>query len=175
MSFNFDLWNHNQQAWERHVCPSPQRLQQFWDSIIESPQLQGHPIRSLHNWRQRAIPFSLHGDGVPVVGCMRTWAKSMYMYSISSMVGNGNTIQTMLLIWASFKDALNNGGLQDLWEQTRLPFIHPHHIRYIHKVIFWFIIAYSKKKQRISESLRNSNYSPENIQVKFVYIHKVNS
>ena len=99
-------------AWERFVCPSRARLRKFWDAVGNSPQLVGHPIKSKPNWRERAIPFTFHGDGVPTTGVGKPWAKSMTMYSISSMVGLGTTIELMWLIWAVFKLALSIGFLR---------------------------------------------------------------
>ena len=71
------------------------------------------PIKMLSNWKERAIPISFHGDAVPVTGVGESWSKSMVMYTISSMVGRGTTLQTMLLMWAVFKDAIAVGGMKD--------------------------------------------------------------
>ena len=95
------------------MCPGRDRLRAFWESQSNSPQLQGHPIKQIRNWKERCIPLSFHGDGVPVVGVGKSWSKSMTMYSFSSVVGLGTTIQSMWLIWAVFKDVCSGGGLRD--------------------------------------------------------------
>ena len=102
------------EAWTKHVCPGPTRLQRFWDATAGSPQLEGHPIRRVKNWKLRAIPISFHGDGVPVTGLGKSWSRSMIMYTVSSMVGLGTTLETMLLVFACFKDAVAVGGVKDV-------------------------------------------------------------
>jgi hypothetical protein len=95
------------------MCPGPERLAKFWDGIADSPQLAAHPIKTIPNWKRRCIPLSFHGDGVPVTGVGKSWSRSMFMYSFSSMVGMGTTLQMMWMIWAVFKDALNTAANLD--------------------------------------------------------------
>ena len=73
----------------------------------------GHPIKAIPNWKRRCFPLSFHGDGVPVTGVGKSWSRTMHMYSVSSMVGAGTTLQNMLLIWAVFKDAIKTGARLD--------------------------------------------------------------
>ncbi len=101
------------QAFALHICPSRARLRKFWDSMEGSPQLHDHPMKLRPNWKDRAIPISFHGDGVPITGVDKSWSHSMTMYSWTSMVGVGSLEQLMNLIWAVFKDAISKGALKD--------------------------------------------------------------
>ena len=111
----------------RHICPGRDRLRRFWGAVSEDPLLVNHPMKSVDDWESRAIPLSFHGDGVPVTGVAKSWGRSMIMYSVSSMVGRGTTLETMLLIWAVFADALSHGGIKDQLMASVTPqFPHQH-------------------------------------------------
>ena len=65
------------------VGPAP--LSNFWDSVpVNDPRLTGHPVRGTLDYRQRAIPLRLHGDGVPV-GKAR--GRSLDILGLSSLTG----------------------------------------------------------------------------------------
>ena len=63
-----DLYNNCNPAFQKLLCPSTAKLRQFWQTQVGNPQLDGHPMTARTNWRSRAIPISLHGDGVPTIG-----------------------------------------------------------------------------------------------------------
>ena len=54
-------------------------LAEFWDNVeaLKDPRLHDHPMCQHTNWKQRAIPSCLHGDGVPVLVVGRANAESM--------------------------------------------------------------------------------------------------
>ena len=79
-------------AWKEHILPDVAKLNQFWDDMSGNPQMVGHNVRSVPNFRSRAIPISLHGDGVPVTGVGKAWSHSANMYSWCSLLGAGSTM-----------------------------------------------------------------------------------
>ena len=91
-------------AFKENICPSMEALQNFWAEVENSPQMLNHPIRDVDNFRTRAIPISLHGDGVPVSGIGKTWGKSLDVYSWNSLLCNsGKTISFTYYIWSIFQ------------------------------------------------------------------------
>ena len=67
-----------------------------------NPQLKDHPVRARRDWKRRAIPLVLHGDGVPLTGLGKNRSKFMDGFSISSLLGRGSTRQKMFLIFSFF-------------------------------------------------------------------------
>ena len=45
--------------------PAAEELQRFWDGVAKTgdPKLVNHPMLLKENWRRRAVPLMLHGDG----------------------------------------------------------------------------------------------------------------
>ena len=85
------------------MCPSNEACASFWEKIGDHPLLEGHPVHARRDlpcdWRRLAVPFSIHGDGVPCVGVGKTWSKSMELLSWASCLVKGNTIDTFLHLW----------------------------------------------------------------------------
>lgn len=52
------------------------------------------------DWRRRAVPIKLYGDGVPVTGVGKSWSKTMATYTFSSLVATGKTHEIVFLVWA---------------------------------------------------------------------------
>ena len=106
-----DIHNNYPQAWRDRICPSTDKLEEFWAEMQGSPQLLGHPITSLPNYQSRAIPLALHGDGVPVTGVGKVWGKSLDVFSWCSLLGTGLTIEFTFYIYSIFQKALCNATL----------------------------------------------------------------
>ena len=51
----------------------------------------------------RCVPLSLHGDGVPISGQGRTYARNVYCFTLSSYIGKGQTLDAIFLIWMCYK------------------------------------------------------------------------
>lgn len=69
------LWEAGPAVFERHMLPAgKQQTTAFWHSMQQHPALDGHPMLAVADWRETFIPLSLHGDGVPVTGCGKSWA-----------------------------------------------------------------------------------------------------
>ena len=86
-------------AFKQRVCPSRAKLLAFWNEMEDHPQMNGHPMRDRPNWRSCCIPLSIHGDGVPVTGCGKSWAKTWDIFSWMSLLGSGSTTEFNFLIW----------------------------------------------------------------------------
>ena len=95
------IYHHAKTAWSSRVCPSPDRLEQFWKSQESHPNfpILVRLLSHRPNWRRTAVPLKIHGDSCPVVGVGKSWAKSYDFTSWSSMVGKGSTLQLIYLIW----------------------------------------------------------------------------
>lgn len=74
-------------------------MQSFWKDMQGNPFYLTHPVRERGGHDLRAIPLSLHGDGVPVSGVGKSWSKSLDIYSWTSMLAHGQTVDTMYLIY----------------------------------------------------------------------------
>jgi len=106
------FWPHEVFAWLyhesrpfflRHICPSTDLVQQFWRAMRGHPLLESHPMRSRtepgKEWYRKCVPLSLHGDGVPVTGVGRSWAKTMDIWSWTScLVSTGTLLSNFLII-----------------------------------------------------------------------------
>ena len=46
----------------------------------DNPQLKDHPVLYRKDWKRRAIPLVLHGDGVPLTGIGKSWSKLMDVF-----------------------------------------------------------------------------------------------
>ena len=78
---------------------SPDRITEFWDCMVDHPAYAVHPLKRRADHKQKCVPITLHGDGVPVAGVSRTWSKSVDVYSWSSILAKGSTIDTHHLIY----------------------------------------------------------------------------
>lgn len=74
----------------------------FWDAMSDHPCYVQHPLRKRQDHCTTCIPISVHGDGVTISGVGRSWSKSVDVYSWSSMLGHGNTLQTNFMAWLLF-------------------------------------------------------------------------
>ena len=95
------LYEHPQKnMFNERILPDVDELERFWNAMEDNPQLKDHPVRARRDWKRRAIPLVLHGDGVPLTGIGKSWTKLMDVFSISSLLGRGSTRLNMCLIYA---------------------------------------------------------------------------
>ena len=64
--------------------------------------MKDHPVLYRKDWKRRAIPLVLHGDGVPLTGIGKSWSKLVDVFSVSSLLGRGSTRMRMFLIFSFF-------------------------------------------------------------------------
>ena len=113
------IFNSFQGAWCERICPSKDELEKFWDSQANHPNLKDHPMTKRANWKRRAVPIAIHGDGVPVTGCGKSWCKSMLVLSWCSMVGHGSTLEMNFLMVCMMTALFMKSGTtkQLLWKR----------------------------------------------------------
>ena len=73
--------------------------------MISAKALDPYRDQMTGNWKQRAIPLSFHGDGVPVTGVGKSWSKTKVYYSWESLLASGDTMETMIYIYGCWKHA----------------------------------------------------------------------
>ena len=58
---------------------SADNIGKFWSQVSEHPSYKDHPIHRhrLFNFKTHAVPIVIYGDGTPVTGISRSWAKSV--------------------------------------------------------------------------------------------------
>jgi hypothetical protein len=72
------LFEESPQAFQDHLLPGgPQQVTAFWESMSDHPALVAHPMLDVADWKHVMVPLSIHGDGVPVTGTGRSWAKGV--------------------------------------------------------------------------------------------------
>ena len=76
----------------------PQPLADFWAGMRhDDPRLRSHPVTRVENFRERAVPMKLHGDGVPVG---KAKGRSLDVITLSSLVSApGPTWDSKLLLF----------------------------------------------------------------------------
>jgi hypothetical protein len=109
-------------SWEKLICPSADALQAFWDTQRGHPGLPGNPLTRRRDWQRRAVPISIHGDGVPVTGVGRSWSKSMVIISFCSLLGAGTTLQSMFVIFCIYGHLLNPSARKIMWHHLTWQF-----------------------------------------------------
>ena len=62
------LYTKEPETFKKRRLPSEDELEHVWDEMVEHPQLVGHPVTLRRDYKRRAIPLTLHGDGVPATG-----------------------------------------------------------------------------------------------------------
>ena len=95
------IYNNFPNAWQKFVCPSVAEISRFWQEMFDCahPQLH-HPLLlpRFNEMKTRCVPLKMHGDGIPVVGSGRAWAKVADIISWSSLLGRGGTKEVMYFI-----------------------------------------------------------------------------
>ena len=81
-------------------------LENFWGEMVgrRDPRLRYHPMCAQPDWKRRAIPFAVHGDGVAVLFTGRHGARSLDCISIASLVSEGKLSERSLLLSCVFED-----------------------------------------------------------------------
>ena len=87
----------------QHLCPSRERLHQFWNNMAGTAQYMAHPVRHVANHMRYGIPLSLHGDDTPITGVGKSWCKKMRVYTWRSLLAVGSVNETTMLIWSVFE------------------------------------------------------------------------
>lgn len=94
------IFTHHSDVFYKSVCGGGvSNVELFWSNMQGHPAYRDHPVRLRTEHLSKAIPLSLHGDGVPVSGVGKSWSQSVDVYSWASMLSKGRTTDTMYLIY----------------------------------------------------------------------------
>ena len=72
-----------------NVDGDTEHLATFWKESIarRDPRLQRHEMFARVGWEKKAIPISIHGDGVACIRTNRAGARTLDVYSWQGMLG----------------------------------------------------------------------------------------
>ena len=97
------IFHHYRSTWERCLCPGEAEADQFWRSQQENPQFRGHPLFR-DGLPKKAIPLTMHGDGIPTTAVGKAWGKSTDVVSWTSLlaVRGLKTMESNFLVWLMY-------------------------------------------------------------------------
>lgn len=94
------MFQHHRDFFVEQLCGgSVGNLPSFWKAMANHPVYDQHPMKQLPNHENVFIPLSIHGDGVPVSGVSRSWAKSAEVHSWSSLLCKSSTLKSTYLMF----------------------------------------------------------------------------
>ena len=96
------IYNHYPDAWAKRICPGAAAIRSFWNALANSPQLDNDDIMSRPDFKDRCIPITVHGDGVPVTGIGKSYGGMCDVWSWTSALGSGSTIDVTFYIFQCF-------------------------------------------------------------------------
>ena len=113
-------WNDDQDRFRQLFLggrDSAHKIEEFWQTLLDrgDPRLDGHPMRKQASWMQRAVPFAIHGDGVPVLSVGKAGAKSYEVWSCKSLFGSGSTVSVKLMMFGFWPHAAIDDTWQEVW------------------------------------------------------------
>ena len=111
------LYNSYQHEFKSRILPDRSKIRAFWNAVSNHPLLDNHPVLDVPHWRERCIPISVHGDGVPVTGVGKSWSKSLDIISWASCLAAGTTMGTFNFIFAMFTNIFVKDGGRDTLKQ----------------------------------------------------------
>ena len=84
------MYKNNRQHFDQFFmgsCTTPQSRRAFWKELSarQDPRLTQHSMKKRTGWDSAAIPLSLHGDAVPVLGVGKSNTRSFDAYSLQSI------------------------------------------------------------------------------------------
>ena len=97
------IFQHYRSTWERSICPGEPQADEFWRAQQHNPQFRNHPLFR-DGLPKKAIPITLHGDGIPTTAVGKTWAKSTDVVSWTSLlaVRGLKTMESNWLVWLMY-------------------------------------------------------------------------
>ena len=97
------IWEWYPNTWNKYILPNKPKLQEFWNRNMDHPSMASHSVKDRENFSTLCVPFSLHGDDVPVTGVGKIWWSMMTTFSICSMVATGETRDMSFFIFSCFE------------------------------------------------------------------------
>jgi hypothetical protein len=108
------LYHDYPSTWRKRICPSMEVLVEFWQAAKNHPQMKDHPLLSQEDYQEKAIPLAMHGDGTPITGIGKIWAKMMTILSLTSLLGHGSSVDKYFVLYCVF-DRLCVQGESGTW------------------------------------------------------------
>ena len=94
------LYHYYPSTFQKHFMPGGhEQVSKCWSKFAQHPSMEGHEIFALKNYKHRALPLNLHGDGVPITGKGKVWVKMMLTLSWTGCLAEGSSKDTCNLIW----------------------------------------------------------------------------
>jgi hypothetical protein len=92
-----------------------QKLEDFWTELERrgDPKLVNHPMKRRKGWKRKAIPITIHGDGVPIIAVGKPGTKSFDNISWQSLLACGSALSIKLWITGVFLQNLCTSENQD--------------------------------------------------------------
>ena len=90
---------------ETRIIGAPGQLQQFWANVKEEDPrwiAWSEALRARGDYQSKCFPVAFHGDGVPVFN-----KKSMYIVSVNSLLGTGNSMDQKFFMCGYWGHLLN--------------------------------------------------------------------
>ncbi|CAE8728388.1 unnamed protein product [Polarella glacialis] len=103
------IYHRYSKTWRKSVLPSEHKLHEWWEHVKEHPQMLNHPIKTRDQRARWGVPLAIHGDGVPITGIGKGWCKLMTMFTWSSLLGSGSTLDMLFWIWSVFDKLCHTG------------------------------------------------------------------
>ncbi len=107
------IFNSHQSDFRRLFSGGDGALRNFWSDMVNHPcydRCAGDP-----GWENRTVPLALHGDGTPVAGVGKSWSRLMDIFSFSSLLAVGSTLDFTLLIYAVFTQLATKSSMETVW------------------------------------------------------------
>ena len=109
------LYHNYRDAWSRAILP--EQPNKSWESCGAHPQMQGHPMLCRENWKSLAVPIGMHGDAVPVTGIGKVAAKCLDVFSWTSLISSGKTINVNYYIWSVYHAIVSKADGRDTMDE----------------------------------------------------------
>ena len=95
------IWEFYPATFARSLLPSQARAKKFWQTVVGHPAVTAGLLERPDH-QTHCVPLALHGDGVPLTGIGKAWCQTITNFSIYSLLGEGNTADLLIFIYALF-------------------------------------------------------------------------
>lgn len=118
------MWEHHRDMFNRVFAGPSGEVSAFWRAVAEArcPNIDMQPALADETNRSRVVPLAIHGDGVPVAGIGKGWAKILDVYSMYSLTARGQTRDLVVPFYAIFANLMTRAGTETTWEVLRWSF-----------------------------------------------------
>ena len=90
-------------VWRQCICENEDMIEQFWSQCGHHPALAQHKVKGIENYRRRAIPVVLHGDGASVTQVIGSASKSCLFLSWRSLSSQTPRHFLITTLWTTMK------------------------------------------------------------------------